>query len=86
MRQLNVKLTDRQHDGLRRAAARRRTPVAWLIKDYVESLVEDEADQVQMHEATQLAAHGGSFAWLETEPDLYTEADGQPVAAPRRRR
>lgn len=81
MRQLNVKLSERQHQGLRRAAARRRTPVAWLIKDYIDSLVDDEAAQVQAHEATQAAARGGAFAWLETEPDLYGETDGQPLAA-----
>ena len=86
MRQLNVKLSERQHEGLRRAAARRRTPVAWLIKDYVDSLVEDEAEQVRVHEPTQAAAHGGSFSWLEAEPDLYTEADGHPAVAARRRR
>ncbi len=80
MRQLNVKLSERQHEGLRRAAARRRTPVAWLIKDYVDSLVDDEAERVQAHDATQAAAHGGAFAWLETEPDLYTDADGKSVA------
>ena len=86
MRQLNVKLSERQHEGLRRAAQLRRTPVAWLIKDYIDSLVEGDAEQVQAHEPTQAAAHGGSFAWLETEPDLYTGADGHPVAVARRRR
>jgi len=57
MRQLNIKLTDRQHGRLRRYASRRRTPVAWLIKDYVDSLVdEDAAAPVRAHEPTQLAA------------------------------
>lgn len=86
MRQLNVKLSDKQHDRLRRAAARRRTPVAWLIKDYVDSLVDDEAGHVRAHEATQAAAHGGALAWLDAEPDLYTDADGRPFAGAARRR
>ena len=87
MRQLNVKLSEKQHERLRRVAARRRTPVAWLIKDYVDSLGGDETERVRVHDTTQAAAHGGAFAWLAAEPDLYTEADGKPVggAASRRR-
>ncbi len=87
MRQLNVKLSDAQHERLRRFAARRRTPVAWLIKDYVDSLTEwDETTSIRAHEATQVAARGGSFAWLADEPDTYTEADGEPVSGTPRRR
>jgi hypothetical protein len=81
MRQLNVKLTEKQHERLRRFAARRRTPVAWLIKDYVDSLVErDDVESVRAHEPTHAAAHGGSFAWLGEEPEIYEETDGEPVA------
>jgi hypothetical protein len=32
--------------------------------------------------STDLAAvaqHGGSFDWLEDEPDLYSDQDGEPV-------
>lgn len=80
MRQLNVKLTDEQHDALRRYAVRRRSPVAWIIKDYVDALVVRELDaEVRAHETTQLAAHGGAFDWLAEEPDLYTWEDGEPV-------
>lgn len=87
MRQLNVKLSEKQHERLRRVAARRRTPVAWLIKDYVDSLVvDDDAERVRAHDAPQAAAHGGAFAWLAAEPDLYTEADGKPVAGAADRR
>ena len=87
MRQLNVKLTEKQHERLRRFAARRRTPVAWLIKDYVDSLsVQDEPERVRAHETTQAAALGGSFDWLSDEPEIYTEADGEPVPSAVRRR
>lgn len=87
MRQLNVKLTNEQHEALRRHAARRRTPVAWLIKDYIASLVERErAQAVQAHEPTQLAAHGGAFDWLADEPDIYTDEDGEPIGEPQRGR
>lgn len=86
-RQLNVKLSQAQHEALRRYAARRRTPVAWLIKDYIDSLVVRELDaEVRAHDSTQLAAHGGAFDWLADEPDVYTWEDGEPVAAPRRPR
>ncbi len=87
MRQLNVRLTERQHETLRRHAARRRTPIAWLIKDFVESLAARDADEaVRSHEATQLAARGGSFDWLRDEPDIYGEHDGEPTDRPKRRR
>lgn len=84
MRQLNVKLSEQQHEALRRYAARRRTPVAWLIKDFVDSLVRRELDaEVRAHESTQLAAHGGAFDWLADEPDVYTWEDGEPIPPPR---
>ena len=87
MRQLNVKLSAKQHERLRRFAARRRTPVAWLIKDYVDSLAErDERSDVLAHEGTQVATNGGSFVWLADEPDLYSQADGEPAPAGRGRR
>jgi len=87
VRQLNIKLTDTQHEELRRHAARRRTPVAWLIKDYIDSLADHQAaDGVRAHEPTQAAARGGSFEWLSDEPDLYTAADGEPVPPRTRRR
>jgi hypothetical protein len=80
MRQLNVKLSRKQHEALRRYASRRRTPVAWVIKDYIDNLAgRDSAGRVRAHESTQLAARGGSFDWLSEEPDLYSEADGEPV-------
>lgn len=80
VRQLNVKLTDKQHDALRRHAARQRTPVGWLIKGYIDSLAHQQAaDGVRAHEPTQAAARGGSLEWLSDEPDLYTEADGEPI-------
>ena len=86
MRQLNIKLSEKQHERLRRHSARRRTPVAWLIKDYIDSLADEQAEDVRAHEPTQAAERGGSFAWLSKEPDLYTEADGHPVPAAARRR
>jgi hypothetical protein len=30
-------------------------------------------------EMTQIAQFGGAFDWLEDEPDLYSEADGEPI-------
>src|SRR5438552_1955116 len=88
MRQLKVKLSAKQHETLRRHAARLRTPIAWLIKDYIATLVDDqEAENVRTHEPTQVAARGGSFAWLSDEPDVYAATDGEPIPtrAPRRR-
>ncbi len=86
MAQLNIKLKPEQLEALRHYAARRRTPVAWLIKDYVEYLL---AGGKPMHPAAyedvspdQMAAlveKGGTFDWLKNEPDLYSLDDGEPV-------
>ncbi len=86
MAQLNVKLGAEDLEALRRYAARRRTPVAWLIKDYVAHLVAggdpvrppaEETPTAQ--ELAAVAQQGGSLAWLAEEPDLYTAEDGEPA-------
>jgi hypothetical protein len=86
MSQLNVKLSEERLVALRRLAARRRTPVSWLIRDYVDHLlaggepVKPPADQEPGAVAlAALAQHGGAFDWLAEEPDLYSVQDGEPV-------
>ena len=85
MAQLNVKLSEERLEALRRLAARRRTPVSWLIKDYVDYLlaggepIAPPADDLTPAQLAQLAQHGGSFDWLADEPDVYTLKDGEPV-------
>ena len=85
MAQLNIKMDERQMDALRRYAAARRTPVAWLIKDYIAHLVAGgepiarASDDLTSTDLTALAQHGGSFDWLAEEPDLYTVEDGEPL-------
>ena len=86
MAQLNVKLGEDRLVGLRRYAARRRTPVAWLIKDYVDYLlaggtpVDSLPNQASTSvELAEIAQRGGAFDWLADEPDLYTDEDGEPV-------
>lgn len=36
-------------------------------------------DDVSSRELAEIAQHGGAFDWLDDEPDLYTDADGEPV-------
>jgi hypothetical protein len=36
-------------------------------------------DDVPSQELAAIAQHGGSFDWLEDEPDLYSDQDGEPV-------
>ena len=86
MAQLNVKLGEQQLEALRRYAARRRTPVSWLIKDYVDHLltggepvVANTDSAPTSGELAELAQRGGSFDWLADEPDLYSMEDGEPV-------
>lgn len=86
MAQLNVKLSEERLDALRRYAARRRTPVSWLIKDYVDYLLgggrpvlSPAAEAPTAAELAALAQHGGAFDWLADEPDLYSSDDGEPV-------
>ena len=36
-------------------------------------------DDVPSHDLAVIAQHGGSLDWLDDEPDLYTDRDGEPV-------
>ncbi len=36
-------------------------------------------EELSAAEMTQIALHGGAFDWLKDEPDLYSDADGEPV-------
>jgi hypothetical protein len=87
MAQLNVKLTEDQLEALRRYAVRRRTPVSWLIKDYVQYLLSggqpptpNEAELPTHLDLAAVAQRGGAFDWLSDEPDLHSLDDGVPVA------
>jgi len=86
MAQLAVKLDPERLEALRRYAAHRRTPVDWLIKDYVDYLLHGGAPvpgpELEDLSANDLAAAtqaGGAFNWLAEEPELYTVEDGEPV-------
>ena len=86
MSQLNVKLAPDRLEALRRYAAQRRTPVAWLIKDYVEYLLAGgrpvtppayaEPSTIQM---AGLAEASGGLSWLREEPELYTTGDSEAL-------
>ena len=86
MAQVNVRLSEERLQALRRYAARRRTPVSWLIKDYVEYLLAGgepitppSHDLPSVDELAAIAQRGGAFDWLADEPDLYSLDDGEPV-------
>ena len=85
MPQLNVKLSEDKIDAIRQYAARRRTPVSWLIKDYIDYLLAGGKpllppdDSPTSAELAALAQHGGAFDWLADEPELYSIEDGEPV-------
>ena len=86
MAQLNIKLADEQLEALRRYAARRRTPVSWLIKDYVQYLLSggqpppsNDAELPAPLDLAAAAQDGRAFDWLAYEPDLYSPDDGVPV-------
>jgi hypothetical protein len=85
MAQLNVRLKDEDIEALKQYAQARRTPVAWLIRDYIEYLVAGGHPVAPPREAPTpaelavLAQRGGSFDWLADEPELYSLSDGEPV-------
>ena len=86
MAQLNVKLSGDRLEALRRYAHRERTPISWLIKDYIEYLlaggrpVAPPADDAPTStELAEIAQRGGSFDWLADEPAIYSLEDGEPV-------
>ena len=63
----------------------RRTPVAWLIKDYVDYLLQGgmpltPADaEISSARLADLAQRSHAFDWLAEEPDLYSLEDGEAV-------
>lgn len=86
MAQLNLKLSEEQLAGLKRFAARKRTPVAWLLKDYINYLLNGGAPVSEINmdlptgeELAALAQHGGAFDWLADEPNIYSLEDGEPI-------
>ncbi|MBA2362245.1 MAG: hypothetical protein H0V86_01790 [Chloroflexia bacterium] len=86
MSTLNVELAEGQLRDLERFAAARKLPVSGIVRDYVEYLLaggqpvgppaDDEHNSRQL---AVIAQRGGSFAWLDDEPDLYSSEDGEPV-------
>ena len=85
MPQLNVKLNGDKLEAFRQYAARRRTPISWLIRDYIDYLLAGgkplivSDDSPTSAELAALAQHGGAFDWLADEPELYSLEDGEPV-------
>jgi len=82
--QLNIKLTEHQVNALREYAAQRSTPMAWLIKDYIDYLLRGgepimPAPEILPDELVELAQRGGAFDWLAEEPEIYSAADGEAV-------
>ena len=85
MAQINVKLSDEQVEGLRSYAAARRTPVAWLIKDYIDYLLHGGIPltpsdaEISSARLVELAQRSHAFDWLTEEPELYSLEDGEAV-------
>lgn len=86
MAQLSLKLSPEQLDGLRTYAKRRRTPVAWLLKDYIDYLLSGGTPVAPTlyplpttDEINKLAVASGAFDWLKDEPNVYTWEDGEPI-------
>lgn len=86
MAQFNVKLEEKELEALRRYAFRRRTPMSWLVKDYIayllaggEPVYASLPEAPSAKELATLAQRGGAFDWLDEEPEIYSLADGEPV-------
>jgi hypothetical protein len=85
MAKLTLTVNDAQLEALRRFAVARHQSVAALLEAYVAYLlaggqpVPVAEGEPALSELATLAQHGGGFEWLADEPDLYTEADGEPV-------
>ena len=86
MAQLNIKMADERLAALRRYAHQRRTPISWLIKDYVDYLLAGGSpitsparDDVSAMQLAGIAQQSGAFDWLAEEPDLYSADDGEAV-------
>jgi hypothetical protein len=71
---VEVILPFHEFQALQRLAAKNVADTSALATSSIESREEFSAAEM-----TQIALQGGAFAWLEDEPDLYSDADGEPV-------
>lgn len=86
MPQLSLKVSSEQLAGIRLVADRRHTHVSWLLRDYIDYLLQGgkpvtvgASELPTGEELAALAAFGGAFDWLREEPDIYTLEDGEPI-------
>ncbi len=83
MAKLLVEIDENELEALRRYAVEHAVPVDALIDGYVAYLLaggEPIAEtRNEMTDLSYVLDQGGAFDWLIDEPDLYSDADGEPV-------
>lgn len=86
MAHLNVMVSDESFAALRRYAAHRQVSGAALVQEYIDYLISGGQPVVPLpgggptpDQRAMIAQHGGSFEWLEAEPELYSSSDGEAV-------
>lgn len=71
---IEVILPVEQFQELRRRAAAFSTEAITMSQET--AMVRDELNAKEM---TEISLLGGAFSWLNDEPDLYSDVDGEPL-------
>jgi hypothetical protein len=84
-RQVNIRVQPVLYEALEAVARQERRSLPQVLRQLLEDGLRLRADtrttpdDTAGREIVRLAAAGGAFDWLDEEPDLYDDGDGEPI-------
>ena len=84
-RQVNIRVQPVLCEALESIARQERRSLPQVVRQLLEDGLRLRADartapdDTAGREIARLAAAGGAFDWLDEEPDLYDDGDGEPI-------
>ena len=84
-RQVNIRVQPILYEALEAVARHDRRSLPQVVRQMLEDGLRLRADahttpdDTAGREIARLAAAGGAFDWLDEEPDLYDDGDGEPI-------
>ena len=84
-RQVNIRVQPVLYEALESIARQERRSLPQVVRQLLEDGLRLRADAHTIpddtagREIARLAAAGGAFDWLDKEPDLYDDGDGEPI-------
>ena len=84
-RQVNIRVQPVLYEALESIARQEQRSLPQVVRQLLEDGLRLRADahttpdDTAGREIARLAAAGGAFDWLDEEPDLYDDGDGEPI-------